>query len=122
MREKVGFTVKLACALVGLVLPAVGMTQGTVAPLRGAPMPEAPSEAGMAKDKAGATPINERFPSLEAYLAYLEKRAPMDGPWYRQVGPGLYELQTGNLRLSDGPRAKRTFTREDLERRFGFAR
>jgi hypothetical protein len=65
-------------------------------------------------------PINQRFPNLDAYLAYLEKRSHMDGPWYRRVRPGVYELQTGNLRrLDEGPR-QRLFTREELERKFGF--
>ena len=67
-------------------------------------------------------PINERFASLDDYLAFLEgTQAPVDGPWYRQVSPGLYELQTGgNLMLEGGDPPKRTFTREELERKFGF--
>lgn len=68
------------------------------------------------------TPINQRFPDLDAYLAYLEKRAHIDGSWYRQVRPGVYELQTGNLRLPDAGKTRRTFTREELEKKFGFSR
>ena len=67
-------------------------------------------------------PINQRFANLDEYLAWLEKnQGPVDGPWYKRVGPNLYELQTGNLRIlgQDGAE-KKTFTREELERKFGF--
>ena len=42
-----------------------------------------------------------------------------------EIRPGVYELQTGNLRIlgADGeeePAGKRIFTREELERKFGF--
>ncbi len=71
------------------------------------------------------TSINQRFKSLDDYLAHLERtNGPMDRPWYKQVRPGIYELQTGNLRTlgSDGEEVhgKHTFTREELERKFGF--
>lgn len=71
-------------------------------------------------------PISQRFRSLDEFLAYLEKtRAPVDGAWYKAVRPGIYELQTGNLRIlgRDGEGApKRIFTREELEKKFGFSR
>ena len=66
--------------------------------------------------------ISDRFANLDEYLAWLEKtEAPVDGPWYKQVRPGVYELQTGNLRIlgQDGEQKQR-FTREELERKFGF--
>lgn len=68
-------------------------------------------------------PIHRRFASLDAYLLDLERtQGPIDRPWYKEVGPGVYELQTGNLRL-DGPGTeKRTFTRKELELKFGFSR
>lgn len=60
------------------------------------------------------------FRSLDAYIAYLrEYAAPNDRPWYREIRPGVYRLETGNLRT--GARS-RLFTREQLERRFGFRR
>ena len=67
-------------------------------------------------------PINQRFRSLDDYLAHLERtQGPVDGPWYKEVRPGIYELQTGNLHL-DGPGGeKRSFTREELKRKFGFS-
>ena len=72
-------------------------------------------------------PINQRFNSLDEYLTHLERtQGPIDKPWYKEVGPGIYELQTGNLRIlgTDGeePQVKRTFTRDELERKFGFSR
>ena len=74
--------------------------------------------------KAGRLPINQRFRNLDEYLAYLRKhQAPVDGPWYKEIRPGVFELQTGNLRiLGEDGREKKTFTREELERKFGFTR
>lgn len=61
------------------------------------------------------------FATLDAYLAHLRKlAAPMDRPWYREVKPGLYRLETGNFRPLDGRAEPRLFTRAELERRFGF--
>lgn len=68
-------------------------------------------------------PINQRFRNLDEYLAYLEQyEAPIDRAWYKEISPGIYELQTGNLRTLDGSDSKRTFTREELEREFGFSK
>jgi hypothetical protein len=94
------------------------MLAAVFAPASAAPLKET---APPAPAPGGPAPINERFPTLDAYLAYLEKRSHMDGAWYREVRPGVYELQTGNLRLPDGGGRKRTFTREELEKKFGFA-
>jgi hypothetical protein len=68
--------------------------------------------------------INERFRTLDDYLSYLERtQGPVDGPWYRLIKPGVYELQTGNLRvLGNAAEPKRIFTREELEREFGFSK
>ena len=68
-------------------------------------------------------PINQRFGNLDEYLAYLEKvNAPIDRPWYRRIRPGVYELQTGHFRPLGGDKQKRVFTREELQRKFGFSR
>ena len=68
--------------------------------------------------------ISQRFQTLDDYLLWLRKyEAPADGAWYKEIKPGVYELQTGgNLRLDDGAahQQKRIFTREELERQFGF--
>ena len=67
-------------------------------------------------------PIHQRFRSLDEYLAHLERtEGPVDGPWYKQVSPGIYELQTGNLRLDEPSGEKRTFTRQELAEKFGFS-
>ena len=58
------------------------------------------------------------FRTLDAYLAYLrDYAAPMDRPWYREVSPDMYRLETGNFRSGA---SARTYTRAELERRFGF--
>jgi hypothetical protein len=92
------------------------------APLTRDPAPPAPvkSQEGKAMDTRVGT--SGRFANLDAYLAYLEKRSHIDGAWYRQVRPGIYELQPGNLRLQGAEPQKRTFTREELEKKFGFTR
>lgn len=65
--------------------------------------------------------INQRFRSLDEYLAWLEQtQGPVDGPWYKEVSPGIYELQTGNLHLDVPSQEKRTFTRAELAKKFGF--
>lgn len=68
--------------------------------------------------------IHERFRTLDEYLAHLElTQKPVDGPWYREVKPGLYELQTGNLRVLDPKdEPKRLFTRRELEIELGFTK
>lgn len=65
-------------------------------------------------------PLNRRFRSLDEYLAFLERQSHMDGKWYKEIRPGVYELQTGNLHL-DNDTQQRIFTREELERKFGFS-
>lgn len=68
-------------------------------------------------------PLNQQFSSLDEYLTYLERmQGPVDGPWYKQIGPGLYELQTGNLRTLTPDEGKRTFTRQELMKQFGFSK
>jgi hypothetical protein len=65
------------------------------------------------------TSISQRYRTLDEYLAFLESRAPMDGHWYREIRPGVYRLETGNLRGVEPQ--QRVFTREELERQFGFS-
>lgn len=64
--------------------------------------------------------VNQRFASLDEYLAFLERGAAMDKAWYREIRPGVYQLETGNYR--GPPIEKRNFTREELMRKYGFAR
>ena len=59
------------------------------------------------------------FRTLDEYLAHLEVGGGIDLPWYREIRPGVYRLETGNYR---GPEVEqRIFTREELERKFGFS-
>jgi hypothetical protein len=58
------------------------------------------------------------FASLDEYLEYRRKRGATDVPWYREVSPGIYELEGHR-----GPGAPtRTYTRAELMKRFGFSR
>jgi len=68
-------------------------------------------------------PINQRFPTLDDYLVFLERtQGPVDGPWYKEVSPGMYQLQTGNLHLDVPGEEKRIYTRQELEKKFGFSK
>jgi hypothetical protein len=59
------------------------------------------------------------FTSLDEYLEHLRLYAgPVDQPWYREIRPGVYELETTMTPRS----APRTFTRAQLMREFGFTR
>jgi hypothetical protein len=60
------------------------------------------------------------FRSLDEYLAYLERtNGAVDRPYWRQVGPGLYQW---TVRLPGTPSGRETATREELMRRYGFTR
>ncbi len=59
------------------------------------------------------------FATLDEYLEHLRRYAgTVDQPWYRKVGPDSYELVTT---MKPAPPPK-TYTREELMRKFGFAR
>lgn len=106
------FVVKLAPVLASVAVAA---------PATGAPPGHPPAlEAPAVSD--GALPISQRFPNLDAYLAHLKRRSAIDGPWYREIRPGVFELQTGNFRPTDGASRQRIFTRAELEKNFGFAK
>lgn len=81
-----------------------------------------PPEAPGATVTPNGRPISERFADLDAYLRHLQARSHLDGAWYCEVRPGVYELRRGNLRMLDEGTPRRTYTRADLERRFGFRR
>jgi len=59
------------------------------------------------------------FATLDEYLEHLRLYAgPVDRPWYRKIGPDSYELVT-----TVTPRGeRRTYTRAELMREFGFSR
>lgn len=109
--------VAACCALVA----SCGAAQGGVENSAYAPQSAPTIQGNGVKD--AQLPINQRFRSLDEYLAWLQSiQAPVDGAWYKQISPGVYELQTGNLRVLGAGEKKRTFTREELERKFGFTR
>ena len=67
-------------------------------------------------------PVNQRFRTLDDYLAFRKSRGAADGSWYREIRPGIYQLETGNYRPADGGGQKRIFTRAELAEKFGFDR
>lgn len=79
------------------------------------------AEDGQEQDVTNdSTSVSRRYRTLDDYLAFLESRAPIDGHWYREIRPGVYRLETGNYR---GPEIEqRVFTREELERKYGYSR
>lgn len=91
--------------------------------------PEIDAEAAQGKQTPGDSmgkamtserqPPNQQFRNLDALLAHLELQGHLDGKWYKEIRPGIYELQTGNLHL-DNDLQQRIFTREELEWKFGF--
>ena len=60
----------------------------------------------------------QTFRTLDEYLAFLRNQGFIDKPWYREIRPGIYELQTSRTPAPE----RRTFTREELEKKFGFSR
>lgn len=104
---------------------ACGTPSESAEPVTASSSPGASRGGGAIVDQV---PISQRFRSLDDYLAFLERtQAPVDGPWYREIRPGVYELMTGNLRLVGPLREakqpqKQLFTREQLEKEFGFTK
>lgn len=75
----------------------------------------------------GGEAVNKRFATLDDYVAWLRQtQAPVDGPWYEEIRPGVYQLRTGNLRIlgpgGDATPPDRTFTRAQLMKQFGFTK
>jgi hypothetical protein len=54
------------------------------------------------------------FSDLDSYIAFRKTLKGMDIPHYRQIGPNLFQLEGGRMREPE------TFTRRDLELKFGF--
>lgn len=87
-----------------------------------APQPGATAEgAGTPIAQPPRMTLAERFPDLDAYLAFLEKRSHLGGAWYREVAPDRFALQTPGLRTDRDASRQRVFTRKELEKKFGFA-
>jgi len=105
---------KLELGIAAVLLPVAALA----APLKQAePLANFPGKTVIEDPR----PISRRFADLDAYLAYLRRQAAIDRAWYREIRPGVYELQAGgNLRLDGGGKTQRVFTRDELERKFGF--
>ena len=58
------------------------------------------------------------FRTLDEYLAHLEQLGAIDLPYWRRVGPDLYERVATRAPRTDPERA----TRAELMRRYGFTR
>jgi len=58
------------------------------------------------------------FDSLDDYLAQRQRLGATGQAWYRRIGQDTYELVTT---MTPAP-ARRTFTRAELMRQFGFTR
>jgi len=107
----------------GLFASACSASVNDPAPSNSSHQPAAKQMGSAVSDTE--TPISKRFGSLDEYLNHLEMtQGPVDGPWYKKVGADTYELQTGNLKLDrpDGREEKRLFTRQELEKKFGFSK
>ncbi len=119
-----------------LLAVAAFSTAACGSPLRELPAGDVNQEAGSNARQGGeqkvtsgssaGAPINQRFRDLDAYLLHLEQtNGPIDKPFYREIRPGVYQRVGGNLRVlspesgsEDGKSG--TYTREELERKFGF--
>ena len=82
------------------------------------------AETGMNESNGGGEVANlpyargRTFRTLDEYLAHLEQQGAIDLPYWRQVGPGVYEWVT--TRVPPGPPQRAT--RAELMRRYGFTR
>lgn len=60
------------------------------------------------------------FRTLDEYLAYLDRmNGPIDLPYWRRIGPDLYEYA---VRMPGSDAEPERATRAELMERFGFAR
>lgn len=59
------------------------------------------------------------FADLDAYLAHLRVLGAQDIPYYHEVSPGRYRLESGRGTRNQPPVLA---TREELLRKFGFSR
>ena len=115
------------------ILAAAGLVTAACAqaPREGADGGEVPTaqvpqsaETRMNESKDGGEVANlpyargRTFRTLDEYLAHLEQQGAIDLPYWRQVGPGVYEWVT--TRVPPGPPERAT--RAELMRRYGFTR
>jgi hypothetical protein len=103
----------LVLAVAFAAAPACAAPPQEPPPLKPVENPAAPGAVAGLPFAQGRT-----FSSLDEYLAFRRGRGAHDIPYYREVGPGVYEL-VGRR----GPDAeKKTYTRQELMQQFGFTR
>jgi hypothetical protein len=119
-------------ALAAGVAACSGQPAPSEAQAAGAVADQAPAEAALPERQMGQPPANaapaagapvsglpyaqgQSFATLDEYLAFLRKRSAYDVPYWEEVSPGVYRAVAGRA----GPQAQ-TYTRAELERRFGF--
>lgn len=75
----------------------------------------------MAQNTASGLPYaqGKQFSDLDSYLAHLKVMSTMDVPYYREVSPGRYKLESGRGSQNMAPVY---VTRQELMRKFGFSR
>ena len=110
----------VALALLTGITSACGAASTSGVPANSDVQSATTAKGNKVTDDAAGAPLNQRFRSLDDYLAFLELESHHDGKWYKEIRPGVYELQTGNLHL-DNDRQKRIFTRDELAKKFGFS-
>jgi len=107
--------------LIGAAAPAwAGWAEQERSSARGSRAMEAGMEQGKGARGVASLPYarGQTFRSLDDYLAHLERQGAIDFPWWRQIGPGVYERVAGRRPARPPERA----TRAELMRRYGFAR
>lgn len=107
-----------------LIAAVAALTPACSAPLRESePSDRARKPAANRPEKPvtnAPIPLNQRFATLDEYLAFRAQGATIGKAWYREIRPGVYRLETGNYH---GPAVEdRLFTREELMRKYGFTR
>ncbi len=81
--------------------------------------PEAHTSPATDRDAHNGLPHaqGQSFQTLDDYLLHLQKMGMQDRPYYDEIGPGRYRLNTGRGSQNQPPQY---FTREELLEKYGF--
>jgi len=120
MRSEVNVLLALAALATGCAdRPAGAAEDGAPGTKENVAMEQGPRSGDRDGVRDLPSSFGRSFATLDEYLEHLQRYAgPVDQPWYRQIRPGLYEYVT-TIRPAPEPQ---TFTREELMRKYGFAR
>ena len=109
------------CPLAGLLTLLLTACAAAEPQIAAAPPPPAGAPTAMTGlDDHSQPPPNQRFATLDDYLAHRRRLGAQDYPFYEEAGPGLYRLVGGRRPRGAGPADYPTYTREQLLRRYGF--